>query len=48
MMHKEFADALHSAEEVGVEVLLLPCLVTPDELVIDDRKAGTKSGAEIV
>lgn len=47
-MHKEFADALHSAEEAGVEVLLLPCLVTPDELVIDDRKAGTKSGAEIV
>ena len=47
-MHKEFADALHSAEEAGVEVLLLPCLVTPDELVIDDRKAGTKSGREIV
>ena len=47
-MHKEFADALHSAEEAGVEVHLLPCFVTPDELVIDDRKAGAKSGAEIV
>lgn len=35
--HKEFADALISAREKGVKVLVYDCLVTPDSIVIDEK-----------
>lgn len=35
LTHPEFADALRRAEQVGVHVLAVDCVVTPDSLVID-------------
>ena len=35
--HKEFADALNSAREKGVKVLVYDCLVAPDSIVIDKQ-----------
>ena len=35
LTHPEFADALRRAEQAGVHVLAMDCVVTPDSLVID-------------
>lgn len=35
----EFGEALREAEEAGVKVLYLPCVVEPDEVVVDWKKA---------
>lgn len=35
LTHPEFADALRRAEQAGVHVLAVDCVVTPDSLVID-------------
>lgn len=35
--HKAFADALISAREKGVKVLVYDCLVTPDSIEIDEK-----------
>jgi sugar fermentation stimulation protein A len=36
----EFGAALREAEEAGVKVLYLPCIVKPDEVAVDRKKAS--------
>lgn len=36
----EFGEALREAEEAGVKVLYLPCIVKPNEVVVDREKAS--------
>lgn len=36
----EFGEALREAEEAGVKVLYLPCIVKPDEVAVDRKKAS--------
>ncbi len=36
----EFGEALREAVETGVKVLYLPCIVKPDEVVVDREKAS--------
>lgn len=43
-MHPEFGTAMKEAEESGVRVLYLPCIVKPDELTVDRKKAAELNG----
>ena len=36
----EFGEALREAVDAGVKVLYLPCIVKPDEMVVDRKKAA--------
>ncbi len=36
-MHPEFGDALRNAEEKGVRIIAMDCIVTPDSMTVDEE-----------